>query len=571
VARAALRIGSARGDRRAGQARTLLRRTARRGRVRFAQPRVVGHPFRQPVPPRLTLDAQIRIDDEPRPQPSQTSEQVHEAKARLAAIIESSDDAIISKSLDGVIESWNQGAERLFGYAVEEVIGASILKIIPVERAEEETAILARLRAGERVGHFETVRVAKDGRRVDVSLSISPIHDSAGRVIGASKVARDITLEKQAREVLRETDRTKDEFLAILGHELRNRLAPIRNAMGVLAFQEPPTREAKLALAVVDRQVAQMVQLVEDLLDVSRITRSELALHRERVTLQDVIRDALELSRPLIRERGHRLHVSKTPLEVPLDADRARLVQAVSNLLDNAARYTEPGGQIWLVAAREGDHAVVSVRDDGIGISSEALPRLFEMFQQGRAARERSQGGLGVGLTLVKRIVQLHGGLIEARSAGLGAGSEFSLRLPVAKQTTLPRPRSSGVRRILIVDVDRDLVRSLAMSLASLGNDVRTACNGPESLAVAAAFRPHAVALDVSLPTLDGFQVARQLRKEAWGDRIALVGVTGWSQKEAWQRAMEAGFDHLLVKPVDAAMLTSVLDALFAGIPRAAE
>jgi signal transduction histidine kinase/ActR/RegA family two-component response regulator len=442
------------------------------------------------------------------------------------------------------------------------MIGRSVLELIPVERAEEEAEILARLRAGERVGHFETVRITKDGRRIDVSLSISPIHDAEGVVIGASKVARDITLEKQAREVLREADRTKDEFLAILGHELRNRLAPIRNAVGVLGMQESPTREAKLALEVLDRQVSQMVRLVEDLLDVSRITRNELALRRERVKLQDVIRDALEVSRPSIAERGHLLHVSTTPTPVPLDADRARLVQAVSNLLNNAARYTEPGGRIWLIVEREGDHGVVTVRDDGIGIPREVLPRLFEMFQQARAPRDRSEGGLGVGLTLVKRIVELHGGRIEAHSAGPGAGSEFSLRLPVAKPVVLPRTRAP--RRILIADDNPDLARSLAMSLAAMGNDVRTASNGAAALETSAAFRPDAIALDLSLPGLDGFDVARQLREQPNGKQLALVAVTGWSQKEAWRRAMQAGFDHLMVKPVDAATLTSVFDMLIA-------
>jgi PAS domain S-box-containing protein len=374
--------------------------------------------------------------------------------AWLAAIVDSSDHAIVSKSLDGRILSWNAGAERLFGYSADEAIGQSIHLIIPPDRTSEEDEILARLRAGEHIGHSETVRVAKGGRRVDVSVMISPVCDETGRVIGASKVARDITFEKRAREALREADRIKDEFLAILAHELRNRLAPITSAVETLVLQGQRVPESKPALDVIDRQTRRMSGLVEDLLDAARIARNELPMRRKRVALEDVLIEAVEVSKPLIEESEHQLTVSQAPHPIPLHGDRARLAQAITNLLNNAARYTDRGGRIWLTAEREGSEAVITVRDNGLGIASAMVPRAFEMFVQADSSAERSQRGLGVGLTLVKRIVELHGGTVEARSDGLGKGSEFVVRLPVAE----PRPRK---RR--------------AMALESLGEDVRTA------------------------------------------------------------------------------------------------
>src|SRR5262245_22559946 len=478
----------------------------------------------------------------------------HELQARLAAIVDSSEEAIVSKTLEGKIQSWNAGAERVFGYSAEEAVGQSIHLIIPPERASEEETILARVRNGERIDHFETVRLAKGGRRVDVSLAISPIHDHSRRVIGASKIARDITLERRAREVLREADRIKDEFLAILGHELRNRLAPICSAVETLVHA-PVVPESKPALEVIDRQTTQMVRLVEDLLDVSRIARNELPLRKKRVKLQDVLLEALEVSRPLIDEREHGLTVSEPPRTIYLDADRVRLAQAITNLLNNAAKYTDRGGRIWLTAEREGEQAVIRVRDSGAGIAREMLPRLFEMFVQVNASPEPAQRGLGVGLTLVKRIVELHGGSVEARSEGLGTGSEFVVRLPVLRPPKRCAKRAGDARRILIVDDDRDLAQSLAMSLESQGNEVRTAHDGNEALAIAAEFRPHAVALDVSLPAMNGFDVVRQLRQQSWAREVVMIALTGWTQNEVRERALEAGFDHFLVKPVEAAML----------------
>lgn len=365
-------------------------------------------------------------------------------------------------------------------------------------------------------------------------------------------------------------DRVKDEFLAILAHELRNRLAPICTAVETLVNHGQIAPESKPALDVIDRQTTQMVRLVEDLLDVSRIARNELPLRKKRVKLQDVLREAFEVSRPLIDEREHAITVSEPPRPIYLEADRVRLAQAITNLLNNAARYTDRGGRISLTAERQGDEAVITVRDNGPGIAREMLPRLFEMFVQLDSSPERSQRGLGVGLTLVKRIVELHGGTIEGRSEGLGKGSEFVVRIPVVngprrrgarpseEATVAVAGNGNGARRILVVDDDRDLATSLAMALASMGNEVRTAHDGAEALQIATEFRPDAVALDVSLPTMSGFDVVRQLREQTWGEKIITIALTGWSQDEVRQRALEAGFDHYVVKPVEAAMLTKL-------------
>jgi len=498
------------------------------------------------------------------------NEEESEARALLAAIVESSDDAIVSKSLEGRIQSWNAGAERLFGYTAEEAIGQSVTLIIPPERSGEEDEILARIRAGERIPHFETVRIAKDGRRIDVSLTISPIHDTSGRVIGASKVARDFTLEKRAREVLRETDRIKDEFLAILAHELRNRLAPIRNSVEVLSTAGLLGPEAKPAVDLIDRQTMQMIRLVNDLTDVSRISRNELKLRKKRVKLQDILRDAFEVSRPLIDEREHVLTVSEAPRAIYVEVDRVRLAQAITNLLNNAARYTERGGRIWLRAERQGEEAVVTVGDNGAGIDPDLLPQLFEMFVRADPSQhDGPQRGLGVGLTLVRRIVELHSGTVEAHSDGPGKGSEFVMRVPLAEGGPRRRAETGGeaagagpsARRVLVVDDDSDLANSLALGLSSLGHEVRIANDSREAVEIAHAFRPHAIALDVSLPTMSGFEVVAALRRKSWGRKIVMVAVTGWDETEVRERAVQAGFEHYMVKPISAAALAGLFES----------
>ncbi len=347
----------------------------------------------------------------------------------LSAIVDSSDDAIISKSLDGIIQSWNAAAERLFGYTAEQAVGRHISFLIPADRADEEDRIIARLRAGERVDHFDTVRVRSDGRLVQVSLTISPIRDAAGRVVGASKIARDITERKQLEDKLRqvaadlsEADRRKDEFLAMLAHELRNPLAPIRNAVQVLRLTGGNGEAVASASDMLDRQVGQMVRLVDDLLDVSRISRGKIELRRGRVELASVVNHAVEAARPLAQCLEHELTVTLPPEPIYLNADPTRLAQVVGNLLNNACKFTDKGGRISLTVEREGDEAVIRVRDTGIGIAADQLPRIFDMFTQVDTSLERSQSGLGIGLTLVKNLVEMHGGTVEAHSAGTRSG-----------------------------------------------------------------------------------------------------------------------------------------------------
>jgi PAS domain S-box-containing protein len=620
-----------------------------------------------------------------------------DVRALLAAIIESSDYAIVSKSLEGRILSWNAGAERLFGYTAAEAVGQKINLIIPPDRQDEEGEILARLRRGERIDHFETVRMAKDGRRLDISVTVSPVRDATGRVVGASKVARDITARKQAEDeirrttqtlrtvvhasplpivivdpnpplvrlwnpaaealfgwteaevvgrpmpivpddkqtecrlylaavgagqafngaetrrltkagttvfvslsaaplhdgagrvhgillmftditdrkrvedALREADRAKDEFLATLSHELRNPLAPVRHAVQLLHLKAPPAPEVKWALDVIDRQMHQMVRLIDDLLDVSRITRNKLDLRKERVGLADVVRSAVETSRPHLDAGGQELTVVVPPRPVYVDGDPVRLAQAIANLLNNAAKYTDRGGRIWLTAERQGSDAVVTVRDTGIGIPANMLPRIFEMFTQVDHALSRAQGGLGIGLHLVKRLLELHGGSITAYSAGPGKGSEFMIRLPVLLDST-PGPAAdtsdtdpaapASSLRVLVVDDNRDSAATLGMLLRVMGNEVRTAHDGLEAVGVADEFRPDVAVLDIGLPRLNGYDVAGRIRQQPWGRTMVLIAVTGWGQDSDREQSREAGFDHHLVKPVDPAAVMKLVASL---------
>jgi signal transduction histidine kinase/CheY-like chemotaxis protein len=370
-------------------------------------------------------------------------------------------------------------------------------------------------------------------------------------------------------EGLREADRRKDEFLATLAHELRNPLAPIRNAIELLRRADGDAGLIRQPSQVMERQVGQMVRLVDDLLDISRITRGKIQLRKERVQLAAVIQNAMEECRPLIEGQSHALTVTLPPDPIQLDGDPTRLSQVFANLLNNAAKYTERGGHIWLTGERLGGDVFVLVRDTGIGIAAEHLPRLFAMFSQAAPALERSQGGLGIGLALVRGLVELHGGGVEARSAGPGKGSEFIVRLPVVdvqhepQQPAADHPVAIGrKRRILAVDDNRDAADSLAIMLRTMGHEVRTAYDGLEAVQAAATFRPEVVLLDIGLPKMNGYEAARHIRGQPWGKGMALIALTGWGQDEDKRRALEAGFDHHLTKPVEAAALEKLLAGL---------
>jgi PAS domain S-box-containing protein len=498
----------------------------------------------------------------------QAASQQADAQSRLAAIVESSHDAIISKDLNSVIMTWNSGAMRLFGYTAEEAIGRPITMLMPPERVNEEPGILERIRHGERIDHYETVRCCKDGTLVDISLSVSPLRDANGKVVGASKIARDITERKQAEQALLEADRRKNEFLATLAHELRNPLAPIRNSLNILRLSRGDDPAAERVLEMMERQVNHMVRLVDDLLEVSRITTGKIELRLEPVEIASVIRSAVETSRPLIDEAGHQLATKIPPEPLTVEGDAVRLSQSVANLLNNAAKYTEPGGQIWLTVSRAGDQVSISVRDTGIGISADLLPHVLEMFMRTDPAKRRSASGLGIGLGLVKRLVEMHGGRVEVKSAGEGQGSEFTIRLPLSRRQLPPvdaaetvdsRQRLSSRQRILVVDDNQDAALSLKMLLTILGSQVETANDGRSALKALETFRPAVVLLDLGMPDMSGYEVARRMRAIPECNNVTLVALTGWGQEEDRRRTREAGFDHHLVKPVDLRALQVLL------------
>jgi PAS domain S-box-containing protein len=514
-----------------------------------------------------------------RPNPGDDADSFRQ-RALLAAIVDSSDDAIVSKTLEGRILSWNRGATRIFGYEAHEVIGKPITVIIPPELHAEEREILGKLRRGERIDHFDTLRVSKDGRRIPISLTVSPVRDADGTVIAASKVARDISERKltehrlqQSEEALRLADRRKDEFLALLAHELRNPLAPIRYALAANRKPGRTLEQCRQAEAIIERQVNHMSRLLDDLLDISRITRGRLELKKTLAELTSIIGAAIETARPLLDEKHHTLVLDLPTQPVQLEADVLRMGQVFSNLLINAAKYTDPGGDIQLRAVLQGAEVVVSVRDNGIGIPADMLPWVFNMFFQSHTAIGRTEGGLGVGLSLVRGLVMLHGGSVEARSPGPGQGSEFITRLPAVSATretvdagTEAEPVSADAGlKILLVDDNRDAADTCAMLLEASGHHVQTAYTGRQALELARAFRPHAVLLDIGLPDMDGYSVARQIRATPWGRDTVLVAVTGWGQEQARQDAVEAGFDQHLVKPISAETVETLLHTVARG------
>jgi signal transduction histidine kinase len=377
---------------------------------------------------------------------------------------------------------------------------------------------------------------------------------------------------RQAEAALREDDRRKDEFLATLAHELRNPLAPICNAVQVLRLEESLPEEGRAAVCVIDRQSRQMTHLVDDLLDISRITRGKLDLRMQPIKLQEVIQGAVETSRPLIDARRHQLAIELPAEEVTLNGDLTRLSQILSNLLNNAAKFTEPGGTISLSTKRDGHDALISVKDNGVGIPAEMLPNVFQMFAQVDWHRDRSQGGLGIGLQLVKSLVEMHGGTIEASSAGPGKGSEFRVRLPIAaseatEATDAPPSAASanGRLRVLVVDDNRDNAESLRMLLGFMGHTVRAALDGNEGIRAAEEFRPDVVLLDIGMPKLDGNEVCRRIRSQDWGRDMVLIAQTGWGQEEDRRQTRDAGFDYHLVKPINHASLSAVLAKISEG------
>jgi len=376
----------------------------------------------------------------------------------------------------------------------------------------------------------------------------------------------DVSAVRARAEELADLHHRKDEFLAMLSHELRNPLAPIANAVQLLGLRETEDKIQQKACTIIERQVAQLTRLVDELMEVSRFNTGRVQLRRERILVSDIVKHALETAHPLLEQHRHELTLSLAPHPIWLDADSARLEQVVVNLLTNAAKYTSDGGHIWLTAGQEGPDCVVRVRDTGVGIAPDLLPHVFDLFTQASRTLARSQGGLGIGLALVKKLTELHGGTVEAYSAP-GQGSEFVVRLPVAEPDTL-QPASSVMEagqptirplRMLVVDDDVDAAEMLEMLLTISGHAVRIAHDGPAALEAALEFRPNVVLLDIGLPEMDGYEVAKRIRQQPALTNVVLVALTGYGQETIRQRSQDAGFDHHLVKPADFAKVQHIL------------
>ncbi|HSP99333.1 MAG TPA: PAS domain S-box protein, partial [Candidatus Dormibacteraeota bacterium] len=673
---------------------------------------------------------------------------IEHTQALLANVVELSDDAIVTKDLNGTVTSWNAGAERVFGYTREEMIGQPILRIVPGDRSQEETRILAAIRRGDRVDHFESERVHKDGRRINVSISVSPIRSPSGPIIGASKIARDITGQKradlerqqrlhelttlyavgqavaaeldrarvlqtitdaatdlsgarfgaffynvvapdgghyllytlsgaprevfeglgmprntslfaptfagrsvvrvadirrdpryghnaphfgtpaghlpvvsylavpvtsrggevlgglflghpdagvftaeaervvvalaaqaaialenarlfeaaqQARAAAEQASQDKDHFLAMLGHELRNPLSAVRNALSASLLD--PSQTAR-ALAIASHAAEHLTRLVDDLLDVTRVTQGRLMLRPQPLDLGELVQRALDTVRPLCDERRVTVALSLPARPCTVVGDPLRLEQVVGNLLTNAAKYSDPGGHVAVAVEQADGTAVVRVSDAGIGIAPDLLPRVFDLFVQGEQALDRSRGGLGIGLTLVKKLVDLHRGRVEAHSEGLGRGAEFVVRLPADDGAPQPSPslpagpmHRAGAR-VLIVEDNADAAESLMMLLEVLGFDVRAAGDGTAALAAARADRPDVMLIDIGLPGMSGYDLAAQIRADPTLRGVVLVALTGYGQEEDRQRALAAGFDHHLVKPVEMDRVRALMSSL---------
>jgi PAS domain S-box-containing protein len=489
-----------------------------------------------------------------------------ELETRFTSLVKNlRDHSVFTLDTQGRITSWNREAERILRYTEAEAVGQHFSIIFTPE--DQEAGVPAQeLATATSEGRAEDERwhARKGGERFWALGIVTPTQDASGAQTGYSKILRDMTDRKRAEEALRQADKRKDEFLATLAHELRNPLAPIRNGLQLLKLTtDPPTWHQ--AREMMERQLAQMVRIVDDLLDISRITRNKLELRKAPVELWAVVQSAVETARPQIEANGHTLTVTLPPQPIHLDADLTRLAQVFWNLLNNSAKYTEPGGRIALTAEFKGGEAIVTVRDNGIGVPAESLPNLFEIFSQVDRSLERAQGGLGIGLALVKGLTEAHGGTVEARSGGVGQGCTFIVRLPATERrspairsqedATQPAPRG----RILIVDDNRDGAASLAMLLTVMGNDTRTAHDGLEGVELAEAFRPDLIVLDIGLPKLNGYDACRRIREKVWAKDTLIVAATGWGQEEDRRRSKEAGFDRHLVKPVDAAELNRLL------------
>jgi PAS domain S-box-containing protein len=488
---------------------------------------------------------------------------LQESEQRFRTVVETQSEMVCRFRLDGTLLFVNSAYARTLGSTPEAMVGRSFWDLIPEADRETVRRMLERLTPQAPEVRVENRFQTAEGTRWTLWINRALAFDAEARLLEAQSTGIDITERKRAEEALGAADRQKDEFIATLAHELRNPLAPIRNSLHLLRLSGNADPATAPIHEMMDRQVGHLVRLTDDLFEMSRITRGVLELRRERVQLAAVARNAVETAEPLIRAGGHRLAIELPPEPLWVQGDPVRLAQILSNLLNNAARYTDKGGAIWLTARREAHAAVVSVRDSGSGIASGDLERVFEMFSRG----ERSSG-LGIGLALARRLAGMHGGTITAASEGAGKGAEFTLRLPLAPEdgkTSEPPPSGAALlppKRILVVDDNRDAADSLGMLLKFLGADVQVAHGGREALEAFEAYRPSVVLLDLGMPEMDGYQVARAIRGRADGERVPIIALTGWGQEEDRRRSHEAGFDHHLIKPADIAALRALLGSV---------
>ena len=513
------------------------------------------------------MNAQLRAE---------VSEREHIAAelAEKARLLDLTQDAIIVRGMEGEVRYWNRGAEELYGWSREEALGQVSHLLLKTEFPSPVEHMLAELK---RTSHWvgELVHTKRNGERIAVLVRKTLDRDSDGNPAAVVENITDIT-ERRAledalaarAEELAQADRTKDEFLAMLGHELRNPLAPLRNAAEILQTEEASPDERRQAQRIIGRQIENMSRMIDDLLDVSRITEGKIELRKQTVALEEILTAATSVVSAGCAARHQELAVAMPATPVFLNGDPTRLEQVFTNLLGNACKYSGDGSHISLSAERalgvEPPEVIVRVRDDGAGIDPELLPRVFDLFVQATRALDRAHGGLGIGLTLVNRLVRLHGGSVEAFSEGLGHGSEFIVHLPILRHAPpAPPPRPPALRetsrRILVVDDNTDSARSMATLQARRGHVTRTAFTGPDALTVAAEFLPEVVLLDIGLPGMDGFEVARQLRAMPALAGVRLIAMTGYASPEDLLAAQQAGFDEHLAKPVDLDVLRDLL------------
>lgn len=505
-----------------------------------------------------------------RPLPFRTPEE------RLDALLATAPDGIMIADADGKMVLINDQVERMVGYRRDELLGQTVELLVPerfrATHVGQRRAFMADPHMRPMGAGRDLSVLTRDSRELPVEISLSPLQTEDGLLIVS--IIRDVSerrrLEaelKQRNDELTDTDRRKDEFLAVLSHELRNPLAPIQSAVEVLRTTESKEPDVHWARDVINRQVDQMARLIEDLLDVSRINQGKIRLHRERVPLSAMVASAVETVRPLVEGRGHVLDIQLPPDDVELVCDPIRVAQVIANLLNNAAKYTDECGRIRVTARVDGREVELRVKDTGIGIPREFLPRIFETFSQADRSLERARGGLGIGLTLVKTLVELHGGHVVATSEGPGKGAEFIVRLPTAGGPAAPssraeepsKPEGAPRRRVLVADDNVDFAESVARLLKRRGFEVTVVHTGAQAIEKARALSPEIALLDIGLPGISGYDVATELRSVPGLSDLLLVAVSGYGREEDRSRSRESGFDEHLTKPIQIEALLEVL------------